>query len=194
MSAKPKSKNRRVSSTSTHGFALLQSGVGTYLAMNFEAPNAPLPVRAMTLDPDGIPVMGMLWQLMPDKTLQNRATGYILEIEGLKTGRKIPVVCGERTEGYTRKGVADAALWSLTAENELVNRSNGYLLTVRNGSSKTRAEVWCNYKVPLIGTTAAQRWFFRPYEGEPKTPLYPINPKFEHLFKNQADTRFGTNI
>ena len=194
MSAKPKSKNRRVSSTSTHGFALLQSGVGTYLAMNFEAPNAPLPVRAMTLDPDGVPVMGMLWQLMPDRTLQNRATGYILEIEGLKTGRKIPVVCGERTAGYTRKGVADAAQWSLTAENELVNRSNGYLLTVRNGSSKTRAEVWCNYKVPLIGTTAAQRWFFRPYEGEPKTPLYPINPKFEHLFKNQADTRFGTNI
>jgi hypothetical protein len=194
MSARPKGKNRRMSSTSTHGFALLQSGVGTYLAMNFEAPNAPLPVRAMTLDPDGIPVIGMLWQLMPDKTLQNRATGYILEIEGLQTGRKIPVVCGERGAGYTRKGVADAAQWSLTADNEIVNRSNGYLLTVRNGSNKTRTEVWCNYKMPLIGTTAAQRWFFRPYEGEPKAPLYPVNPKFEHLFKDQADKRFGTNI
>ena len=96
--------------------------------------------------------------------------------------------------GYTRKGVADAAQWSLTADNEIVNRSNGYLLTVRNGSNKTRTEVWCNYKMPLIGTTAAQRWFFRPYEGEPKAPLYPVNPKFEHLFKNQADKRFGTKI
>jgi hypothetical protein len=189
----PKGSHRRVSSTSTHGYSLLQSGVGTYLAMNFEAPNAPLPVRAMTLDPDGVPVFGMLWQLMPDGTLQNRATGFVLEIEGLQTGRKIPVVCGEKSGGAAGD-VAAAAQWTYTADHEIVNKGNGFLLTVRNGSNKTRAEVWCNFKVPLLGTTQAQRWFFRPYEGDPKAPLYPVNPTFEHLFAQAPAAGFGTNI
>ena len=63
-------------SGSGEGCGMLQSGLGTYLAMNFEAPAAPLPVRAMTLD-DGVPVKGMLWKIQEDGTILNRATGLV---------------------------------------------------------------------------------------------------------------------
>jgi len=180
-------------STKWHGYSLLQNGLGTYLAMNFEAPEAPLPVRAMELDPDGVPVKGMLWKLNADGSLQNRATAMMLQIKDKSEERCVPVQCAERYDGIGE----GSQRWALTDKNEIVNKGNGFLLTVRNGSKATRTEVWCNFRWPLRGTTNAQKWYFRPYDGEPKDPLYPVNPQFRYLLKRKvsiAQPPMGSSI
>ena len=94
--------------------------------------------------------------------------------------RQVPVLCDEKMLGSERE--TGCQRWTLDKRSgELVNKATGFLLTIRNGSKASRAEVWCNYKSPLLGASDAQRWFLRRYDGEPKDPEYPINEAFAYL-------------
>jgi len=178
------------------GWCLLQSGVGTYMAMNFEGTgygdgeggHDVLPVRSMVLDRDGIPVKGMLWRLNPDGSIQNKSTGLVLEIEGKKSGRKVPVECDNKEDGHKSQ------LWTYTKDRTIVSGSNGYLLTIKGGSSKPFTTIWCNFRNPLLGITGAQRWTFIPYQGKPKNPSYPIAPQFHGLIYNDPASRMNSSL
>jgi hypothetical protein len=171
-----KLKARAQTAKEWHGYSLLQSALGTYLAMNFEGDAEVLPARAMELDPDGVPVTGMLWKLNDDGSLENKATGLVLQIKDKSADRKVAVLCDRKVA--KGKGL-NAQRWTMSPDHELINQGNGYLLTIRNGSKANRAEVWCNFKWPLRGPSEAQRWYFRRYEGEPKAPLYRVHKKWE---------------
>jgi hypothetical protein len=171
-------------SATWHGFSLLESDVGgCYLAMNFEAPSAPLPVRSMRLDPDGIPVKGMLWKLMMDGSIENLETGLVLRAAGGSAGRGAVVVCDKRDRDADGT-LGDTCKWTLHRDGTVENTANGLLLTVSGGSNKTRTPVWLNVRPPKVlgGTTKARRWKFVQYNGEPKDPLYPIHPAYKKLF------------
>ena len=160
------------------GFSLLQSELGTYLAMNFESHKAGgLPVRCMHLDPDGIPVKGMLWKMTSEGALVNKATGMVMQIENESKARKIRVCCEERNRKVR------AQLWRYTKFHTIVSGANGYVLTVRNGSKRDRAEVWTNIRVPIRGITTAQRWHCVPYDGDPKYPTYPVAEEHKALLE-----------
>jgi hypothetical protein len=145
--------------------------------MNFESDHAPLPVRAMTLDADGVPVKGMLWRMNPDGSLQNKATGLVLQITNHKASRKVLVCCDHYTPGDASQR------WYATADREIFSGANNYMLTIRNGSTKDRGEVWCNNKKFWQGITKAQRWTFVPYTGQPKMPTYKIHEKHRAILE-----------
>ena len=166
------------------GFGYLQSDCGTVLAMNFESDRAPLPVRSMKLSDDGIPVKGMLWRMNADGSLQNKATGLVLQIRSHRTSRKVEVVCDKYTPGDP------AQRWYATEDREVYNGAvhgsktdERYMLTIRNGSTKDRGEVWCNNRKFWQGVTKAQRWTFVPYAGSPKMPAYKINEKHRAILE-----------
>mmetsp|Transcript_27072 Transcript_27072/g.49280 ORF Transcript_27072/g.49280 Transcript_27072/m.49280 type:complete len:389 (+) Transcript_27072:1-1167(+) len=174
-----------------HGYSLLQSKLGTYLAMNFEGSGDMLPVRAMELDPDAIPVIGMLWKLNDDGSIQNKATGLVLQIRDKKHERKEEVLCAQKIGDG--EGVKSQR-WKLGDNHELINEGDGFLLTIRDGSKASRAQVWCNFKRPLFGATDAQKWYFRRYEGEAKAPLYPVNDKWGHYRGQAASLQHAVQI
>jgi hypothetical protein len=159
------------------GFGYIQSDCGTVLAMNFESDHAPLPVRAMALDTDGVPVKGMLWRMNPDGSLQNKATGLVLQISYHKSARKVLVCCDHHVPGD------GSQQWYATADREIFCGANHYMLTIRNGSMKDRGEVWCNNKKFWQGVTKAQRWTFVPYAGQPKMPTYKIHEKHRAILE-----------
>lgn len=139
-----------------------------------------VPIWSSKIDPDGIPNKGMLWRLNNDGSIQNRATGLVLEMNttmiGQKLGSRTPctVVCAPRKTGMK------AQQWTHSENKEIINQLNGQLLTVQGGKKKDRAPVWCNFRAPLIGTTQAQRWTFKFYESEPKEPTN-VNEAFRRL-------------
>jgi len=170
-----------------HGYSLLESDLGgCYLAMNFEADAAPLPVRSMRLDPDGIPVKGMLWKHMPDGSLENLSTGLVLQTVDDSTSRKATMVCDDR-DVNPDGSLGATCKWTFHDDGTIENASNHLLLTVSGGSTQTRTPVWLNARLPKIlgvgGVTKAHRWKFKPYHGEPKDPLYPVKPAFKAKFK-----------
>ena len=134
----------------------------------------------MKVDEDGVPVKGMLWRQNSDGTLQNKTTGFVLQIAHHSVARKVEVVADKLVKGDTSQQ------WSLMDDGTIVNASNHTMLTVRNGSMKSGAEVWCNRKQPLLGVTAAQKWNLISYDGEPKMPSYAINPEVRALLDGQS--------
>jgi len=171
-----------------HGYSLLQSKLGTYLAMNFEVVEGSgddIPVRAMELDPDDIPVVGMLWKLNDDGSIQNKATDLVLQVKRTKKSWKLEVLCAQKIGGGEPHFIFQR--WMLTDNHMLINEGlrgvgvqhgGGSLLTIRGGSKASQAQVWCNFKRPMFEHTDAQKWYFRRYEGEAKAPLYPVNDKW----------------
>jgi hypothetical protein len=174
-----------------HGFALLESHLGgCFLAMNFETYKAPLPVRSMQLDADGIPVKGMLWKLMPDGSILNRWTGLVLQTVMDSTDRKAACVCDDPDLDLAGQ-LGTTCVWTYNKDGSLENASNGYLLTVAGGSTKSRTEVWLNARPPKLigGATKAMKWKFTPWAGEPKDPLYAVNPAVAHYMLPPSERR-----
>ena len=117
--------------------------------------------------------------------LQNKATGLVLQIGGQSEARKVLVVCDAFAPGVKSQ------IWRPNADRQIISEVNGMMLTIRNGSTKTRGEVWCNRRNVLQGVTKAQKWSFVRYDGEPKNPSYPINEKHRHLLAAGVTVDYG---
>jgi hypothetical protein len=201
-----------------HGFSLLEcasgsgGGDGLCLAMQFQNYATSLLVRAVKLDPDGVPVKGMLWKLMPDGSIQNKTTGLVLKIAAPGHGRLSgAVLCEARSfspaaEGHEGgPGDLDAACqWTLTVSGKLVNAATGGLLAVKDPKFADSEVVVIAPKLSNRrnsrdaissssggGSTGAMQWSFKAYAGEPKNPRYSVNPAFADLLLSASEKARG---